>query len=80
MIEENLILKNVTGGKNHRSSLVFHFVCDDQNHEFHIRTNFILGLLSIRRKIPISGLGYIHMEKLDSQTESFSFQKKCSIH
>ena len=35
---EDLILKNVTGGKNHESSLVFHFVCNDENHEFHIKT------------------------------------------
>jgi len=30
---EDLILKNVTGGKNHESSLVFHFACNDENHE-----------------------------------------------
>jgi len=35
---EDLILKNVTGGKNHESSLVFHFACNDENHEFHIKT------------------------------------------
>jgi len=34
---EDLILKNVTGGKNHESSLVFHFACNDENHEFHIK-------------------------------------------
>ena len=34
---EDLILKNVTGGKNHRSSLVFHLVCYNENHEFHIK-------------------------------------------
>ena len=34
---EDLILKNVTGGKNHGSSLVFHFVGNDENHEFHIK-------------------------------------------
>ena len=34
---ENIYLKNITGGKLHRSSLVFHFECDNQNHEFHIK-------------------------------------------
>ena len=36
---EDLILKNVTGGKNHESSLVFHFACNDENHEFHIKNH-----------------------------------------
>ena len=34
---ENIYLKNITGGKLHRSSLVFHFECDNQNHEFQIK-------------------------------------------
>ena len=34
---EDLILKNVTRGKIHGSSLVFHFVCNDENHEFYIK-------------------------------------------
>ena len=38
MIEENLELKRVTGGKYHNRSLVFHFVKDDLNHEFQIKS------------------------------------------
>ena len=37
MTEEKLKLKRVTGGKYHRSSLVFHFEKDDLNHEFQIK-------------------------------------------
>ena len=37
MSEENLYLKNVTGGKIHRNSLVFHFQCDELTHEFQIK-------------------------------------------
>ena len=33
MTEEKLILKYVTGGKHHRSSLTFHFECDDLHHQ-----------------------------------------------
>ena len=37
MTEEKLKLKCVTGGKHHRSSLTFHFECDDLNHQFMIK-------------------------------------------
>ena len=37
MTEEKLKLKSVTGGKHHRSSLTFHFECDDLHHQFVIK-------------------------------------------
>ena len=37
MTEEKLKLKCVTGGKHHRSSLTFHFECDDLHHQFVIK-------------------------------------------
>ena len=37
MTEEKLKLKCITGGKHHRSSLTFHFECDDLHHQFVIR-------------------------------------------
>ena len=45
MTEEKLILKCVTGGKHHRSSLTFHFECDDLNHQFmikHVNTKTVI--------------------------------------
>ena len=40
---EDFIFKNITSGKNPGSSLVFPFVCNDQNHEFQIKTIGVEG-------------------------------------
>ena len=54
MTEEKQKLKRVTGGKYHRSSLVFHFEKDDLNHEFQIKrihsNSFNLRLVQPLRK------------------------------
>ena len=41
MTEEKLILKCVTGGKHHRSSLTFHFECDDLHRPEHFRDSIL---------------------------------------
>ena len=44
MTEENLILKKVIGGKLHKKSLVFHFQCDNVQHQFHIKQTYAKSL------------------------------------
>ena len=64
MSEEQIFLKSVTGGKNHRNSLVFHFEssCGNLTHEFlvkriHNRSVNLSPALKLRIKTYIDGPG-----------------------
>ena len=45
MTEEKLILKCVTGGKHHLTSLTFHFECDDLHRPEHFRDSILSAYL-----------------------------------
>ena len=67
MTEEKLIFKCVTGGKHHRSSLTFHFK------KFQFSTN---AIESLNRSIKyFLGLGFLDLNKLDSEMNRFHSQK-----
>ena len=76
--EEKLILKCVTGGKHHRSSLTFpakFWNYRDLAHKekFQFSTN---AIESLNRSIKLFlGLGFLNINKLDSQMNRFHSQK-----